>query len=155
ACANVTNLLLARAATRAREFAISSALGAGRARLLRKQLTESLAIALAGGALGILAAYVGTGVFSRAVSKVIEAFWMEFSVDYVVLGFAALITTIAAVAAGIVPALQAARTDPGAVLKSESHALSSLRMGRFSRALVVVQVALACGLMAVGSIFVQ
>ena len=53
------------------------------------------------------------------------------------------------------PALQGARTDPGAVLKNESQAMSSLRLGKFSRALVVVQVALACGLMGVASIFVQ
>ena len=155
ACANVTNLLLARAATKAREVAIRSALGAGRARLIRQQLIESMAIALAGGVLGLAAARAGVSFFARAATTTIEAFWMQFRVDYSVLGFSAALTMLAAVAAGLIPALRAARTDPGAVLKGESHALSSLRMSRFSRALVVAQVALACGLMATASIFVQ
>lgn len=155
ACANVTNLLLARAATRTREVAIRAALGAGRMRIVMTHLIESAMIALAGGALGLLGAHAGVSYFGRATADILEAFWIEFRVDPVVLTFAIAATSVAALAAGLMPALRASRTQPGAVLKDESHGSSSLRLGRFSRALVVAQVALACGLLVMASVFVQ
>jgi putative ABC transport system permease protein len=155
ACANVANLLLARAATRTRDIAICTALGADRSRLIGQHLLESFLIAACGGLLGTLAAHIGVSFFARSTSNIIEAFWMEFRVNGVVLAFAALATTAAAVAAGLIPALQASRAQPAGFLKDESHGSSSLRVSRFSRGLVVVQVALACGLLALASVFIQ
>jgi predicted permease len=145
ACANVANLLLARAASRTREVAIRTALGATRARLITQHLTEALLIAGVGGVLGLGIAHLAVRFFATSTSHIIEAFWMQFRVDGVVVGFAALLVTVAAVAAGILPALRASRTDVGEVLKDGSGGGIGLRIGRVARALVVAEVTLATG----------
>ena len=153
ACANVANLLLARAAARSRETAIRNALGAPRSWIIKLQLMESLVIALLGGVGGLLIAYSAVRVFDRATASLLEAFWMDFKVDRVALVLATALVATAGILAGIAPALRASVISAATILK-ESTA-SGLRIGRLSRALVVAELALACGLLVVSGILVK
>jgi putative ABC transport system permease protein len=154
ACANVANLLLARAATRTKEVAIRMALGASRRRLVMQHLLESLTLAAIGGVAGVLLAYAGVRFFDLATANIIEAFWIDFRVDRTVLVFATSLVTIAGVSAGILPALRASGAPSAALLKDVTGA-GSLRIGRLSRSLVVIELALMCGLLAVSGTFVK
>jgi predicted permease len=145
ACANVANLLLARAAARMRDVAIRTALGATRARIVGQQLAESALLALAGGVVGLGIATVAVRFFATSTSGIIEAFWMEFRVDGAALAFAATLVTLAALAAGMLPALRASGSDVAEALKDAPGGTTGLRIGRLARSLVVGQVALATG----------
>jgi putative ABC transport system permease protein len=118
-CANVANLLLARSAARKKELAIRAAMGAGRLRLVRQLLTESLLLSLAGGAAGLLAANWGVKLLvmmSPAGIARIE----ESGVDVRVLGFTCMVVALVGLITGIFPALQASKTDVNETLKSQS-----------------------------------
>jgi len=141
ACVNVTNLLLARAANRRGEFAMRAALGAGRSRLLRQITTESLLLALLGGLLGIGIAELGVRALvalSPPELPRIEA----IRVDTPVLVFAFIITTCIGLVVGLVPAMQASRSDPQTNLKQSSHQTAGGHQF-VRRCLVVSEVALA------------
>ena len=148
AAANVASLLLARAVARRREIAVRAALGAGRARLARQLLAESLAVSAVGGALGVALAWGGVTLFNRAVGFEL-AFWMVVAVDRTALAFAAALVGAAALAAGLTPARQAARMSVSDALKDEGRGTSSFRLGRASRALVAGETALSCALLVV------
>jgi putative ABC transport system permease protein len=154
ACANVANLLLARAVTRSREIAVRLALGAAPGRLVRQLLLESLAVAIPGGVLGLALAYAGVTVFNATAGFELE-FWMRVELDAPVLFFTTALIMIAAIAAGIAPARQASRVAVGDVLKDESRGSSSFRLGRASRALVVGEVALSCALLVITVLMVK
>jgi predicted permease len=154
ACANVANLLLARAATRTKEVAIRTALGASRRRIVVQHLLESAVLAVAGGVLGVLIAYGGVRFFDVATANIIEAFWIDFRVDRTVLLFATSLVGVAALFAGVLPALRASAAPSSAVLK-DSAGTGSLRIGRLSRGLVIAELALMCGLLAVAGTFVK
>jgi predicted permease len=154
ACANVANLLLARAASRSREIAVRMALGASSASLVRQLLIESLAIAIPGGVLGLALAWAGVAVFNSSLGFELS-FWMRVEVDGGVLAFTMALVGLAAVAAGLAPARQAARVSVGDVLKDESRGSSSFRLGRASRVLVVGEVALSCALLVVTGLMVK
>jgi len=109
-CVNVANLTLARAGARGRELAIRSALGAGRGRVVRQLLTESLVLASVGGALGVLTAHWAVALLKRAVPTALPRL-ETVQVDGWVLAFALGVTIITAVATGLFPALRAARPD--------------------------------------------
>ncbi len=147
ACANVANLLLARAAVRAREVGIRTAIGASRRRVIRQMVLEALAIAAVAGVLGIGITWLGVEWFERAVAPNNPPTWMEFKVDGPILAFIAVGAVVAALVAGGIPAIKASAADVSSVLKDESRGSSSLRIGRLSRILVVGQIAMSLGLL--------
>src|SRR5205807_5010085 len=110
ACVNVANLLLARGSARTKEFAVRAALGAGRTRLLRQLLTESLMVALAGGAFGILAALWSRDLLVSLKPGMIPRL-EEASIDWRVLAFTLGSSVLTSVPSGIAPALAASRPD--------------------------------------------
>ncbi|MBZ5561501.1 MAG: ABC transporter permease [Acidobacteriia bacterium] len=155
ACANVANLLLARATVRQKEIAIRTALGAGRRRLVRQLLTESLLLALLGAAGGlVLAAFAARGI-SRFELPLPIPLLFDFNVDLRVLAFTAGLAILTTLLFGLAPALRATRPDLVAALKSESTILT--RVGRLSlrNALVVVQVALSMVLLVGTGLFLR
>ncbi len=155
ACSNVANLLLARAAVRTKEVAIRTALGASRWRVVSQLLTEALAIAMAGAVIGIGIAWFGIHLFNNALSKTQVPYWIHIGLDLPVLLFVLAITLLAALVSGVVPALQATSSKIYEVLKDESRGSSSLRLGRFSKSLVVVELALAGGLLVGAGFMIQ
>jgi putative ABC transport system permease protein len=143
ACTNVANLLLAHATQRERELAIRLALGAGRFRLIRQMLTESLLLSLTGGALGLLIAMWGVDLFIGLSPGDIPRL-NEVGVDGRLLGFTLFISLLTGIGFGLLPALQATRLDPQNALKEGgSKATEGLRRRGARNLLVVAEIALA------------
>ena len=148
ACANVANLLLARGAVRQREIAIRSALGAGRFRVIRQLLTESLVIGLAGGAVGLLVAQWGLDAM-LALSPIDIAQVGDVRLSSPVLAFTATISLLTAIVCGVAPALEGARADVQESLKDGARQIGSgVRHRRLRNAFVIAEVALAVVLLA-------
>ncbi len=154
ACANVANLLLARAVTRQKEIGIRLALGAGRFRLVRQLLTESLLLAGLGGLIGMLIALWGRDLFLLFIPDVPQQVVMEIGFNTRVVGFAALLTVLTALLFGLVPALRATRTDLVSVLKEEGRSTGASRSW-LRDALVVSQVALSLVTLVCAGLFVR
>lgn len=147
ACANVANLLLARASMRSREVAIRTAMGASRWRVVRQMLAEVAVITSLGGLLGVVFAWLGIGAFNASITSIEKPYWIDIYIDAPALLFAFGASALACIAAGVYPALRASGVGMGAVLRDEGRGSSSLRLGRFSNTLVVVEVAVSCGLL--------
>ncbi|MDH3270055.1 MAG: ABC transporter permease [Gemmatimonadota bacterium] len=147
ACTNVANLLMARASIRSKEIAVRTALGAGRWRVIRQLLIESLVVATLGGAVGVFMAWLGVDAYRRVVADIYKPYWIDFRMDVPVIVFSLAVTALAAVAAGMLPALRASSLKIGEHLKDESRGASSLRLGRLSHALVVSEIAVSCALL--------
>jgi predicted permease len=147
ACANVANLLLARATGRKREFAIRSALGAGRARILRQLLTESVLLSVAGGALGLLLGYEGVRVLlavSPAGLPRIGENGAAVGIDWRVLAFTLAVSLFTGILFGLFPALNAARLDPNSALKDTGNRSGTgFRQSKARSLLVISEVSLA------------
>ena len=147
ACANAANLLLARAAARQREVAVRLALGAPRGRLVRQMLTESLLIALLGGALGGMLAIEGVKVLVALLPAGFPRA-SEIHVNGAVFGFTFLISLFTGVLFGLAPALQASRVDPKQGLhESGRRAMGGAGQRRLRNTLVIAEVSLACVLL--------
>ena len=155
ACANVANLLLARASVRTREIAVRTALGASRGRVVAQLMAEAVVLASAGAVLGIGVATAGIAWFNSLFANEPKPFWMVFDLDHRVLLFALGATVISGVASSLVPALQMSRTDVAGALKDEGRGLSSRRMGRFSSALIVTEMAVSCALLVASGLMVR
>lgn len=146
-CVNVANLVLARATGRVHEFAIQSALGSSRARLVRQLFVESLLLAGIGGLLGLALAGDGVKVLKRLGGDAFPRL-DEVGFDPMVLGFALLITVGTAVVSGIAPALRFARISPNLALRQQSRSASGTRaQGRLRSGLAAAQLALALTLL--------
>ena len=155
ACANMASLLLARGVARQREMAVRVSLGAGRLRLLRQGLTESLLLAASGGLLGVLLAYWGTGALARIMGSGRLRVELQARPDLLVLLFTAGIALLTGVLFGLAPAWQAFRSTPVSFLR-ESARVGETRARRFfGKSLVVAQVALSVVLLSAASLFVR
>ena len=142
ACANVAGLLTSRAPARAREMALRLAIGAGRGRLVRQLITESLLLAIAGGVLGLGIGYAGMMLFSQIQLPTDLPINLTFRMDRRALIFSFLVAVASALVFGLVPALQATRTDLTAVMKA-GDAVAPGKRRRWGRAVLV------CGQVAV------
>jgi predicted permease len=155
ACANIANLLLARAATRQREIAVRLAIGAGRLRLIRQLLTESALLAFAGGALGLLFANWGARTLLAYLPYQASAAF-DVSPDARILGFTMSVSLLTGILFGLAPALRATRIDLPSALKDQS---GGMRTGRprlkLNKILVVTQVALSLFLLVGAGLFVR
>ncbi|HSD46427.1 MAG TPA: ABC transporter permease [Pyrinomonadaceae bacterium] len=142
ACANVANLLLARAAARQKEVAIRMALGASRRRIMAQLLTESILLSLAGGVVGLLLASWGMKLLVAYGPADVPRLH-DVSVDRYVLFFTLFVSMLTGVLFGLVPALQASKPDPGNTLKQDGRGLTHGGSSRMRSALIVSEVALS------------
>lgn len=152
ACANLANLLLARAARRRREIAVRIALGAGRRRLVRQLLGESLLLAAAGGALGLLFALWGADLIASLQPPIAVPLALDFSPDARVVAFAAGLALVTGLLMGIAPALQASRPD---LVTSLRDGGTDTGRSRLRGAFVVAQVAVSLVLLVAAGLFMR
>jgi putative ABC transport system permease protein len=156
ACANLANLMLARATAREREVAVRLAIGASRRRIVRQMLSESLLIAAIGAAAGVLVARVFSRSLVAFLSTSDSPMFVELPFDWRVFAFTAAVAVAACLLFGVTPAIRATRTPPGATMKSGSRGMMDGRE-RFGvrRALVVLQVALSLVLLVGALLFAR
>ena len=157
ACANVANLLLARATGRQREIAVRTALGAGRLRLVRQLLTESVLLSIFSAPLGLLVAYAGLQAMMAAVPPtVLIPYYVDWTLNTRVIAFTTAITVITGLLFGLAPALQVVRASLASTLKDGGRGAGGSRpRNRLRNTLVVLEVALSLMLLVGASLFVR
>jgi len=155
ACANVANMLLARAVERSREISIRIALGAGRWLIIRQLLIESLMLSIAGGALGWLISIWGVRAFDLAVRDRAPA-WMNFTLDYRGFAYLGAVSLGTGILFGLVPALRLSKLDVNSSLKDGSRGSSGGKRGKYlSAVLVVAEMSLAVVLLAGAGLMIR
>src|SRR6201984_3386435 len=149
ACVNVMNMQFGRAALRAKELAIRGALGATRWRLVRQMLTESLVVAGFGALAGVIIAYWSLDFFVRAITTLPfpAPYYWRFTIDGPVLVFTVVITLLATIASGLIPAFLSARGNAAEIMKEGGRGNSSRMVNIITRVLVVGQIALTAALL--------
>lgn len=156
ACVNMANLMLARAASRQRDFAVRLAIGAGRGRLIRETLTEALVLVGAGAAFGIFFAHIGSAALLAYFAEGGNQIVLDLSLNLRVLLFTLTVAVLSGLALGIAPAMRVARLDPATGLQGGSRGVAGSRASlKLGRALVVVQVALSIVLLAGAGLFIR
>jgi predicted permease len=155
ACANIANLLLARASARQREMGVRLALGAGRGRVLRQMLTESLLLSLTGGAAGFVLGWASRDVIPRLMSQPWDPLETSAHVDWGVLGFTGGLSILTGLIFGLAPAWQSMRTQVSFSLKENAATVTRRRSGYSGKAIVVFQVALSTLLVIGAGLFLQ
>jgi putative ABC transport system permease protein len=154
ACANVANLLLARSTARRREIAIRLAIGAGRGRVIRQLLMESLLLASIGAAVGLFIAHFGSRFLLQSVSSSSRVLSLDIGINGEVLGFTIAVAALVALLFGLAPAFRATAAGPGPALKSH-ESTSSASGGRFAAGLISGQVALSLLLVIGAGLFIR
>jgi len=156
ACANLANLMLARASARERELAVRLAIGASRPRLIRQMLAESLLLAAIGAACGAFLAQFLSSYLVRFLTTTDNPLYVDLGTDWRIFGFTAALAVLTCLLFGLMPAIRATRTNPGTLMKASGRGLTDARE-RFGlrRILVVAQVALSLVLLVGALLFVR
>ena len=155
ACANIANLLLARANARRHEMSVRIAVGASRWRLVRQLLLESLLLAACGAGLGLLFARWGSALLVRQLSTSTNRVFLDLGLDWRVLAFTTLVAGATALLFGIAPALRASRVHPTEALKEQGRGVATDRRFGMGNILVVLQVALSLVLVIAAGLFMR
>ncbi len=155
ACANIANLMLARANARRHELSLRLAMGASQLRIARQLLTESLLLSAAGAALGLLFAQWGSRLLVQQLTTYEETISLDLSLDWRVLGFTAGIAVTTALLFGVVPAFRAGRVEPSEVLKEHGRTVAGERTRMLGQPLLVLQVALSLVLVVGAGLFLR
>ncbi len=157
ACANVMNMQFARATLRAKELAIRSSLGATRSRLVRQMLTESLLLASLGAVIGVALSFYAIDLVEAAARNLQNPIpsYMTFRMDGVVLATVVLVTVLAAVVSGVLPAWMASRAQAVDALKESGRGNTSRAVSLVTRGLVVVQILITCLILVASLLYFQ
>jgi len=153
ACLNIANLQLARATARRREIGVRLSLGAGRPRLIRQLLTESLVLALAGGAAGVMVAFAGARLLIAMLATIEGSITIPFEMDFRTLGFTAAVSVATGILFGLAPALRATRISLAETMKDAGRGATS--NGRTGKVLVAAQIAVSLLLLIGASLFLR
>ena len=155
ACANVANLLLARAAVRQKELAIRSALGASRAQVMRLLFTETFLLSLGGAAFGLPLAYGLMAALNLHLRTKIIPYWMVFDIDRSGLGYVVVLAVVTCLVAGLWPAWRMSHTDLNAVLKDGGRGSTGFSLSKFTRVMVIGEVILSSVLLVLSALTIR
>jgi predicted permease len=155
ACANIANLMLARASARQREMSVRLALGAGRSRILRQVLTESLMISFMGGAAGVFFYFMGRSTVPRLFINAWERPDLNLSFHWQVFSFTAAVTILTGILFGLIPAWSSSKAEVGTALKEAGKTATKHRKAWSGKAIVAFQVALSTMLVVGSALFIR